>query len=151
MEQLIEQIAAVCRTVEAIESQVGAPAAAESTVIEHLAELRSIIEQLQVRSYSTYHACAAIGEIARAGLERDYPGNPYLASIHALAAKEDEHGAITSDLFATCEQILAELTCMPDTTTGIAEALRCARMWLQLSLVRANNCSTEESHLAQVE
>jgi hypothetical protein len=36
-------------------------------------------------------------------------GTPYFSSIEALARKEDEHAAIVSDLFATCEQLFVEL------------------------------------------
>ncbi len=71
--------------------------------------LQQLLAQLQVRCYSTYHTCAAIADIAHAGLDVQSSGTPYFSSIEALARKEDEHAALVSDLFATCEQLIVEL------------------------------------------
>lgn len=81
----------------------------ESTIREVLDALQQILAHLQVRCYSTYHACAAIADIAHAGMEVQSIGTPYFSSIEALARKEDEHAALVSDLFATCEQLIVEL------------------------------------------
>ncbi len=79
------------------------------TIREVLDALQQHLVQLQVRCYSTYHACAAIADIAHAGMDLQSGGTPYFSSIEALARKEDEHAALVSDLFATCEQLFVEL------------------------------------------
>lgn len=89
------------------------------TVRELLDALQYHLAQLQVRCYSTYHACAAIADIAHAGIDFHSIGTPYFASIEALARKEDEHAALVSDLFATCEQLVVELR----TTVARVEAV----------------------------
>jgi len=81
----------------------------ELTIREVLDALQQLLAQLQVRCFSTYHACAAIADIAHAGMEVQSIGTPYFSSIEALARKEDEHAALVSDLFATCEQLIVEL------------------------------------------
>ncbi|GIV55213.1 MAG: hypothetical protein KatS3mg039_1731 [Candidatus Kapaibacterium sp.] len=81
----------------------------ELTIREVLDALQQHLAQLQVRCFSTYHACAAIADIAHAGMEVQSIGTPYFSSIEALARKEDEHAALVSDLFATCEQLIVEL------------------------------------------
>ncbi len=79
------------------------------TPTELLEAIKHIVDELQVTCYSTYHSCAAIADIARAGLNIASDGHPYFISIEALARKEDEHASRVSDLFATCEQMIVEL------------------------------------------
>ncbi|MCS7001018.1 MAG: hypothetical protein RML15_06505 [Bacteroidota bacterium] len=70
--------------------------------------IQALFEQVHLRCLSTYHAWAAVREIANAGLEQEDGANPYLASIASLARKEEEHGMATADLLATCAQVLLE-------------------------------------------
>jgi len=137
-EQLEQHLGALCKKLTLLEQRVSAaiqPGAHDQAISppELVGELRRLLAQLQLRSLSTYHACAAIAEIARAGLERDYPGNPYLTSIETLAAKEDNHGVDASDMFATCEQILAELVPPHGQNITLAQALAHARWWLSMA------------------
>lgn len=118
-------------------------------------QLRSLLARVQVRCYSTYHTCAAIADIARAALARDYPANPYLMSIEQLAIKEDEQGIALADMLATCEQILQELE---DPSVEIAprkesiyDALLRAMRWVEVALSSANHRAQTDSRLINAE
>lgn len=129
---------------------------------ELIQELSKLVEQLRLSCYSTYHTCAAIAEIASAGLGSDYPGNPYLSSIYALATKEDSHAAEVSDLLATCEQLFHEfhdndangdsVTTTIDCASASTHLLRLLRYHLRRSveyvecIVRQESSSAPSKH-----
>ncbi len=152
-QNLTEQLRNLSTTIAVLEKQVGCqPWQGDRAILLHeiVDALRRVLSQLQVQCYSTYHACAAIAEIARAGLDRDYPGNPYLSSIEALALREDEHGVFVSDALATCEVMLGEITPLSsDCTHSIApaEALANARGWIETALhALESHHSSDRSH-----
>ncbi len=152
-QNLTEQLRNLSVTIAALEKQVGCqPWQGDRAIPLHeiVDELRRVLSQLQVQCYSTYHACAAIAEIARAGLDHDYPGNPYLASIEALALREDEHGAFVCDTLATCEVMLGEISPPSDCTRRVtpADALANARIWIEAALdaVESHHSSDRSHH-----
>ncbi|MCX7930659.1 MAG: hypothetical protein N2663_08080 [Chlorobi bacterium] len=112
-----------------------------------LTELRTLVNTLQLRVYSIYHTCAAIAEIARAGLERDYSGNPYLMSILSLALREEEQGMITGDMIATLQQLCSEF-CLPEhgQDGDISDAVHYAHEWIGVALRQLSPSNDTVSH-----
>jgi hypothetical protein len=143
VENFGEELRWICQRLATLEGQLR-PQTAQTFHTDHaidfaelIAELRSLLGWLHVQSLSAYHTFAAIAEIARAGLEKDYPGNPYLTSIEALAIKEDTHAMRVSEQYALVEQLFAEIFPPPNDTGGLVQSLAHARQWIEYGLYAA--------------
>jgi hypothetical protein len=143
VENFGQELRWICQRLATLEGQLRPPTA-QTFHYDHaidfaelIAELRSLLGWLHVQSLSAYHTFAAIAEIARAGLARDYPGNPYLTSIEALAIKEDSHAMRISEQYALVEQLFAEIFPPPNDIGGLVQCLAHARQWIEYGLYAA--------------